>query len=166
MILIFLSFKNSVSTDSWNSHINATISSAYVADEYESDCTENLDKYFAKALDLRGEISYTQASIGSTTFSDSPCELFQRDPFITSLDDLEKSLSDIVAPKHMNSLMASVGAVAGNSKGVSADKLSKLWLIMKKLAEVAIDQSIQLCKHNADNIMSQQFSTNDRMLCY
>ena len=157
---------NSVSADSWNSHIDATISSAYVAEEHEADCTENLDKYFAKALNLRGEISHTQASIGSTTVSDSPCELFQRDPFITSLDDLEKSLSDLVAPEHMDTLMASVGAVAGKSNGVSADKLSKLWLITEKLAEGAIDQSTQLCKHNADNIMSRQFSTNDRMLRY
>ena len=109
---------NSVSTDSWNSHIDATISSAYVAKEHEADYTENLDKYFAKALNLRGEIYHTQASIGSATFSDNPCELFQRDPFITSLDALEKSLSDLVALEHMNSLMASVGAVARKSNGV------------------------------------------------
>ena len=71
---------NSVFTDFWNSHIDTTITSAYVAKENEPDFTENLDKYFAKALtNLRGEISHTQASIGSTTVSDSPCELFQRD---------------------------------------------------------------------------------------
>ena len=50
---------------------------------------------------------------------------------------------------------------------ISADRLSKLWLISEKLAEGAsIDQSMQMCKHNADNIMSPQFSTNDRMLRY
>ena len=114
---------NSVFTDFWNSHIDATITSAYVAKENEPDFTENLDKYFAKALNLRGEISHTQASIGFTTVSDSPCELFQRDPFITSLNDLEKSLSDLVDPEHMDTLMALVGAVAGKSNGVSADKL-------------------------------------------
>ena len=157
---------NSVSVKSWNAHIDATISSAYVAHDHAADCTENLDKYFAKALSLRGEISHTQASIGSTTFSDRPCDLFQSDPFTTSLNELEQSLSDIVAPQHMNQIMTSVGALAGKSKGVSADKLSKLWLISDKLAAGAIDQNTQLCKHNADNIMSRQFSTNDRMLRY
>ena len=157
---------SSVSVDSWNSHVDATISSAYVAEEHLDDCTENLDKYFAEALNLRGEISKVQASIGSTTVSDNPCELFRSDPFVTHMDDLEESLSDLVSPEHMESLMASISSIAGKSKGISADKLSKLWLITEKLADGAIDQNTQMCRHSADNIMSRQFSTNDRMLRY
>ena len=152
----------------WNLHVNASILSAYVAEEHFDDCTENLDKYFAEALNLRGEISKVQqASIGSTTFSDEPCELFKSDPFITYMDDLEETLSDLVSPEHMDSLMASISSVARKSKGISADKLFKLsWLITEELADGAIDHNTQMCRHSADNIMSRQFSTNDRMLRY
>ena len=141
---------SSVSVDSRNSLVDATISSAYVAEEHLDDCRENRDKYFAEAL--RGEISKVQeASIGSTTFSDEPCELFRSDPsfLVTHMDDLEE-LSDLVSPEHMDSLMlASISSIAGKSKGVSADKLSKLWLITEKLADGAIDQNTQMCRHSA-----------------
>ena len=83
---------------------------------------------------------------------------------MTHMDDLEESLSDLVSPEHMESLMASISSIAGKSKGITVDKLSKLWLITEKLADGAIDQNTQMRRHNADNIMSCQFSTNDRML--
>ena len=35
-----------------------------------------------------------------------------------------------------------------------------------KLAEGVIDQNTQLCQNNADNALSRQFTTNDRMLRY
>ena len=44
--------------------------------------------------------------------------------------------------------------------------LSKLWCISDKLAEIVIDQNNQLCRNNADNALSRQFTTNDRMLRY
>ena len=44
--------------------------------------------------------------------------------------------------------------------------LSKLWCINEDLAKGAIDQNTQLCRHGSDNIMSLQFSTNDRIMRY
>ena len=38
--------------------------------------------------------------------------------------------------------------------------------VRRKLAEGAIDQNTQLCRNNADNALSRQFTTNDRMLRY
>ena len=44
--------------------------------------------------------------------------------------------------------------------------LSKLWFVSEDLADGAIKQNSQLCKHHANNSLSRQFSTNDRMLRY
>jgi len=44
--------------------------------------------------------------------------------------------------------------------------LAKLWMIDDHLAEDVIDQNTQLCRHNADNHLSRQYTTNDRMIRY
>ena len=52
-------------------------------------------------------------------------------------------------------------AEAREPKGVSPTMLSKLLCISDKLAEGVIDQDTQLCRNNADNALSQKFTTND-----
>ena len=145
--------------------IDSTASNAYTAESYIDDTSESTDKYFAEALSLRGEISKMQASLGSTTYSDSECSVF-RDPFTTSMNNLEESLKDVMDSGEVSSVMASIQSVASAPKGVKAPKLSKLWLVTEKLAEAAIEQNTQLCRHSQDNILSRQFSSNDRMLRY
>jgi len=57
-------------------------------------------------------------------------------------------------------------AEAARSKGVSPSVLAKLWMIDEHLAEGVINQNTQLCRHNADNHQSRQYTTNDRMIRY
>ena len=57
-------------------------------------------------------------------------------------------------------------AEAARSKGVSPSMLAKLRMIDEHLAEGAIDQNTQLCRHNADNYLSRRYTTNDQMIRY
>lgn len=44
--------------------------------------------------------------------------------------------------------------------------LSKLWFVSEDLTDGAIKKNSQLCKHHANNSLSRQFSTNDRIIWY
>ena len=160
-------FDISTSTVSqWDSHVDSVISSAFVSDDDEPDINDHVSQ-FAHVLNLQGEVSKYSASIGSCSISkDDDCNLFC-DPFTTTTSQLEKSLSDILSPDDYSRTMAVVSAAqASTPSGVKKDKLSKLWLISEKLAQGAIDTNTQLKRHKSDNILSRQFSTNDRMLRY
>ena len=80
------------------------------------------------------------------------------------MDELEHSLSSILDSDQVNAVIATVSV--NQSKGANPELLSKLWNINTDLAKGALDQNTQLCRHGSDNIMSRQFSTNDRMLRY
>ena len=160
----------SVTAEQWNSQIDINISSSFASICHLNDDTtaNNNDAQFANALAQRCEISKLCASIGSCTISDdtTPCELFCG-PTTATIDDLETMLSSIVSPSEMTQVHSIISAInAGMPKGPSAETLSKLWLISEPLAEKALEQNTQLCRHKADNLMSRQFSTNDRMLRY
>ena len=73
----------------------------------------------------------------------------------------------MIDPSQIEFVRAHISAAEANKpKGVSPIMLSKLWCISDKPAEGANDQNIQLCQNNADNALSRQFTTNDRMLRY
>ena len=80
------------------------------------------------------------------------------------MDELEHSLSSILDSDQVNAVIATVSS--NHSKRVNPKLLSKLWHINTDLAKGALDQNTQPCRHNSDNIMSRQFSTNDRLLRY
>ena len=154
-----------VNVKEWEAHVDANISSAYVSNEPMHD-SYDLDQHFAEALNLRAEISKVQASVGSTNVSEDPCSLFDG-PHVTTMSNLEESLSDILSQDKIGEVMARINAAtADKPHGVKPSVLSKLWSITEKLAEGAIDQNTQFCRVNADNIMSRQLSSNDRMLRY
>ena len=67
----------------------------------------------------------------------------------------------------VDEMIAKVEAIkVSNTHGVSKEFLSKIWVVSEDLAQGALDQNTQLCKHHADNSLSRHFSTNDRMLQY
>ena len=157
-----------LSTDAWDRHIDSTVSSAFMADEPDDVGLGNQSegRDFADALALRGEISKVSASIGSTSISDDDCPIFAQ-PITTTIEKLEESLADVLAPDHMEEVIAAVSsAQASRSQGVDGKHLSKLWMISEKLGDGAAERNTQLCRHNADNHLSRNFSTNDRMLRY
>ena len=156
----------SVTATAWESAIDSNISECHISESVKDG--ERLQRYdldadFSDRLTLRGEISKCSASIGSTIADDKECSVFTK-PITTSMDELEHSLSSILEPDQLSAVISTV--TANQSKGATPEMLSKLWLIDEDLAKGAIDQNTQLCRHSSDNIMSRQFSTNDRMLRY
>ena len=83
-------------------------------------------------------------------------------PMHLSTEELEQSLSTILYTDQINTVIKAVEA--STSKGPTAERLSKLWIINEELAAGALDQNTQLARHSSDNILSRQISTNDRML--
>ena len=65
----------SITVDSWEHHIDEKISSAFVVNAEEDDCSEDLDSQFSKALNIRAEVSKVQDSIGITNVDEEPCPL-------------------------------------------------------------------------------------------
>lgn len=146
-----------VSAVDWDSAVDANISTSFQPNEFDNpDEVSNL----AEALSLRGEISKIFGSIGSCNAnSETPDDIFENKPIFTSLDDIEAQFS-----KDINPTVSAANAEL--PKGVKKEILSKLWSITDDVASNVIDHNTQLNRQNADNSLSRQFSTNDRMLRY
>ena len=105
-------------------------------------------------------------SICSATTIDTPCELFS-DPIIGQLEELEGQICNILSPEAVAQVKDNISAVqATREKGVNTKQLSKIWVVSEELGGKDIDKNSQLCKHNADNRLSRQLSTNDIMIQY
>ena len=99
-------------------------------------------------------------SIGSCNAGiEAPDDIFDNKPIFTTLDNLEEQFS-----KELSSTVSA--AHADVAKGVKKEVLAKLWSITEDNASGAIEHNTQLNRQNADNSLSRQFSTNDRMLRY
>ena len=143
---------SSVTVDQWNEQIDYNISSTYIGDE-----TYIIEDDFAKAINLRGELSCFGTSIGSTVKSESN-ELFSSDtPMILDWDDFEVSLRSELNPVQISFVESKIKAAeAARSRGVSPSALAKLWLVKEDLAQGAIAHNTQLCRHNAENHLSKR----------
>ena len=157
----------SVNVKAWEKQVDVNVSSSYAASSDPLPESYDLDNHFAEALNLRAEVSKVQASVGSTNVSDDdPCSLFDG-PYVTTMSNLEETLSDIISPDKINEIMSTISAAAADKpQGVKPSVLSKLWCITEKLAESAIEQNTQFSRISADNTLSRQLSSNDRMLRY
>ena len=100
---------SSVTVDDWNKQIDSNISNAYNAEEHQDDDLNELDELFAKTLSIRAEISKVQASLGSTTLCEDPCELFQ-DSFDNTLGNLKESLTGVISPESINDVVAAINS--------------------------------------------------------
>ena len=156
----------SVEVDAMNKVIDATISSAFTAPSRDTSNT-SFDADLADCLSRRAEVSKVQASIGSCNISDDRnCPIFD-EPMLMKTDELENILSSILGPVEMQATLdAVVATMASKPKGTDSETLSKLWYISDSLAEGAIEANTQLRRYNAENTLSRNFSTNDRMLRY
>ena len=157
---------SSVTVESWQNHVDSNYNNAYIADDNFDNTSDDFDNQFAKSLNIRAEISKVQATLGSTTLNELPCQLFQG-PATTAINTLESSLAKVLTQESMENVMSTLSStVAGKPHGIKASQLSKLWLITDKLAEGAITQNTQLSRLNSDNTLSRHLSSNDRMLRY
>jgi hypothetical protein len=146
-------------------HIDNVSDSAFVCEDDNLD-NYGLDSLFATNLNQRAEVSKVMASIGSTNVSNDT--LFEeKEAYFGELDNLTAQLTEALGPESVSKVKAAVASVkAGKSQGVSKQKLSKIWVVTEDLAQCAIDHNTQLCKQHADNHLSRNYTTNDRMLRY
>ena len=154
-----------VNVDVWDNTANDCISSAHAIKAVDDSSGVIECEEFANALSLRGEISKVFGTLGSSDVGNDSM-LFDMP---TSIDnnDLESVLMKDMSASDVDAINASINAVhADKSSGMSPKLLSKLWCVPENLARGAVDQSTQLCRHNADNTLSRNLSTNDRMLRY
>ena len=156
-----------VSLEAWDTHIDTSISESHSELNHENNDNPSEADDFSAALSMMGEASKFGASIGSCAISDNKIDNLFTTPTITTTDKLESMLESMIDDSQMKEVKSVISAInASSSKGPTPEFLSKLWLVSEKLAKGAIESNTQLCRHNSDNVLSRQFSTNDRMLRY
>ena len=155
---------SSVTCDALDSHLDAVASSAYCDDTSTLERSDH-DTAFSQAISTRCEISKFGTSVGSCSIDNASCPLFS--PMSSDLHNIESKLEPLLTSGELSEVMSTISsASASRSSGVTASRLSKLWMIDESLAEGVIERNTQLRRQNADNTLSRNFSTNDRMLRY
>ena len=102
----------SITATEWETAIDSNISECHISEPIQDD--ERLHRYdldadFSDRLTLRGEISKYSASIGSTIADDRECSVFTK-PIITSMDELEHSLSSLLDEDQLSAVISTVSA--------------------------------------------------------
>jgi hypothetical protein len=158
---------SSVTSTQWNNNIDSQMNLLFQSSDEtnHSNCGDTSISELAELLSTKAEISKFGASIGScnigfTNTNNEMDDLFDNS-FSTTLDDLEALFE-----KDINPSTSISSTTATKPKGVSKSTLSKLWNISEKLADGVINNTTQFNRQNADNSLSRNFSTNDRMLRY
>ena len=158
------SFVSSVSLEQYDATVDTVAEHAFVAEDHKPAIGQDED--FLNALENRAEISKAMSTLGTIGSSSSQEDLFDG-PSIYPIGLLENKLKTILSDMEFEGTMAHLNAVRSMSqKGVTAEQLSKIWMIDETLAKGALDKSTQLCKRHTDSNLSRNFSTNDRMLRY
>ena len=108
------------------------------------------------------------AFIPSATMSSQPSCIFASQ--LSERAEISKMIMNLgatnVASPASDILFTTSAIHAGSSSGVTKDFLSKIWMVSEDHAQRAIDQNTQLCRHQGENHLSRNYSTNDRMLRY
>ena len=55
---------------------------------------------------------------------------------------------------------------ASRYRGVSKDFLSKIWLVLERLAKKAVERNTKMLRYSNDNSLYRNHATNDNMLRY
>jgi hypothetical protein len=116
--------------------IRAQLSSLHIAHE---------PILFAQAITERAHISHAAMAMGSATVDDSECDLFLE----AASAKLESVFSTIVA------------VTAGRTWGVSAEHLSKVWMIPHDEAAQTLKVTSQCLCTNIDSSLSRNVGIND-----
>ena len=134
-----------------DSNVNVSVNA-----ELASAAQKDVDD-LAILLEEKSHISKASMAIGTMTV-----------PRLDVPDDLFTCDCDRVQTMQLQELDEAMvsSAIAHKPDKLSADFLSKIWHIKNDEAVGAINQSTQLCRQGADNTLSRQFPTNDRMLRY
>ena len=162
---------SNITVEKYNEAIDATISSALASLTLDTSaahvkgdagertpvagesCAQSDTESFVQSLCDEAAISHVSMSLGAMGISDATDDLFDlNEPFTIQIDlDNDPTLSS---------------AVAEQPSKLNAKFLSKIWHIKNDEPVRTLDQTTQYCRHGADNSLSRQYSTNDRMLRY
>ncbi len=105
---------------------------------------------FLAAMSERAHMSHASMAMGRVSIDDSACDLF------------EANLSNM-----LTMAFATIAAVlAGKSKGISAEHLSKVWIIPHDDAARTLKVTTQRLHHYTDSSLFHNFGTNDRAVRY
>ena len=86
---------------------------------------------------------------------------------MTTIPTLESNLEIILVPSHFQAIIPEVYFTEANRpNGIKPTDLSELCIISETLAEGIVKSNTQLMRNKYDNILSINFTTNDRMLGY
>ena len=127
----------------------------------------------AAALDahIDNVLEHALSSLDISELNATPCTgyaLFaQQVTEIAAMSKMMVGLGGTVSAGHDMSdefLLASAHASAPST--LSKDFLYRICMFTKEQAQSAIDHNYQLCKHQGENHLSRNYSTNDRMLRY
>jgi hypothetical protein len=121
--------------------IHAQLSSLHIAHE---------PILFAQAITECAHISHTAMAMGNATVDDSKCDLFLE----AASAKLESAFSRIAA------------VTAGRTRGVSAEHLSKVWMIPHDEAARTLKVTSQCLRTDIDSSLSRNVGTNDRAVRY
>ena len=128
-----------------------------------SSVSNTLDpQSFYDALETQTAVSKLKMSVGATSIiePDEPDDLWtNEEPWNVTIDisSLEKVVDD---------LESEIGATATRARGVTPERLSKIWSIDIETAKRTIDLTTQHVKHESGGHLKRRYSTNDRMLRY
>ena len=115
-----------------------------------SDLSVQFDtEFLGEALLERAQQSKVAMAAGATAVDDKGCELFEQ-----------------VAERIVEAEAALHAVSVGDTGGVNADVLSKVWRIPVEKAERTLQVTTQLNRQDANSSLSRNFGTNDRMLRY
>ena len=148
---------SSVELKQWNAHIDSIIvdscNGESSQEQLQSAAQTDIED-LANMLEEKAKISHISMATGSIGTSKVKDDLFDYsfdEPMSFSMDVDDPVLSS---------------AIAKQPAKLDADFLSKIWHIKHDEADRILDQSTQLCRHGANNSLSRQYSTNDRMIRY
>ena len=135
-------YADPVPLDVWMAHVDENL--VDLADDQSE--TGEFDP-FPHLLFENATSSKVAMAMGSTTYDNSACELFEDVPVVA----VDVSISAVTA---------------GKPGGVSAERLAKLFSISHDDATRTLSVTTQLNRQSADSNLSRNFGTNDRMLRY
>ena len=146
---------SSIELMQWNAHIDSVLMSETEPLESKLNSAAQTDvEDLARMLEEKAQISQMSIATGSTGISSLKDDLFDY-----SFDEDVTFQLDSDDP-------AVVAAMGEQPDKLDANFLSKIWHIKHEEATKILDQSTQLCRHGANNSLSRQYSTNDRMIRY
>ena len=128
-----------------------------------SSVSNTLDpQSFYDALETQTAVSKLKMSVGATSIiePDEPDDLWtNEEPWDVTIDisSLEQMVDD---------LESEIGATATRARGVTPERLSKIWSIDIETAKRTIELTSQHVKHEGGSHLKRRYSTNDRMLRY